>query len=390
MSKLRRCKPADSRKLGLLAGPHKHVIQVKNDTGTVKTILIDPTVFNKLMAKRSLSQKGSGSSTPSKTKPDGSVVTVPAKIEPSEEKMDVDETDNKSTSEEVTKEIKAEEEEAAPPPKEEDEAKTTPEPEISEQPSSMNVDDTSKETKVEDATPTDEPIPDKPSEAALTPKAEPEDEPPIPDESSTPLKTEVKEEQTESSLPKSSDAPPGLGVARKFRTDLVNVSLGIVSANRILYPKIAHKSVILENLLARRIALQQREEAELLETYGKEKLETVQAILDNGGKIPSSSPPEEINNEVEEVLEDSFPLAGIYRYTCYSYMCQSAAEEFRKQNKTTVRQHEYACYSPMCRLKFYVQDSNRRKEERAEALRTARMAALVEEVVGKRMFTQVS
>lgn len=54
LSNMRRCKPVDCRQQGLLAGPHKHVIQVKNETGKVKTMLIDPGVYSKLMAKRNL------------------------------------------------------------------------------------------------------------------------------------------------------------------------------------------------------------------------------------------------------------------------------------------------------------------------------------------------
>lgn len=90
-------------------------------------------------------------------------------------------------------------------------------------------------------------------------------------------KEEVVEEKDEKPLTStSSDEIPKnavSGVGRKFKTDLVNVSLGIVSANRILYPKIAHRAVQLDSLLARRMKLQVMEEKELLDTYGEEMLE---------------------------------------------------------------------------------------------------------------------
>ncbi|XP_035706567.1 nucleosome-remodeling factor subunit NURF301 isoform X3 [Folsomia candida] len=441
MSTGRRCKPQDCRKLGLLSGPYKHVIQVKNDSGKVKTILIDPTTFDKLMAKRTLSQKSTPATTPSKVVPPPAQTEAPPppplaitaggeeSKEEKVEKMEVDESPVKEE-EEVKPEVKEEEKEEATTesqeikdPQPDKESESTPEEKKCDEvvvasppppPQSDDVTPPATETGME----IDPKIEDKPHDqdecGTLIPKDEPVDAPTAaPAETNLssemePLsaveKVEIKEEKedevppaprltsTTPSSPSTSASSDALAASnRKFRTDLINVSLGMVVANRILYPKLAHKSAILDSLLARRISLQKLEEDYLLETYGKEKLEKVQQIVDAGGQIvdePNKVEEPTVDEKGDEILDDSFPLAGIYRFKCYSHMCQTAAAAFATQTENKVRDYEFKCYSPMCRLKFFVQDSNRRKEERARINEKAKLVALVEEVKGKKMFTQ--
>lgn len=418
------------------------MIQVKNDSGKVKTILIDPTTFDKLMAKRTLSQKSTPATTPSKVVPPPAQTEAPPppplaitaggeeSKEEKVEKMEVDESPVKEE-EEVKPEVKEEEKEEATTesqeikdPQPDKESESTPEEKKCDEvvvasppppPQSDDVTPPATETGME----IDPKIEDKPHDqdecGTLIPKDEPVDAPTAaPAETNLssemePLsaveKVEIKEEKedevppaprltsTTPSSPSTSASSDALAASnRKFRTDLINVSLGMVVANRILYPKLAHKSAILDSLLARRISLQKLEEDYLLETYGKEKLEKVQQIVDAGGQIvdePNKVEEPTVDEKGDEILDDSFPLAGIYRFKCYSHMCQTAAAAFATQTENKVRDYEFKCYSPMCRLKFFVQDSNRRKEERARINEKAKLVALVEEVKGKKMFTQV-
>jgi len=409
MSNLRKCTPTDSRKQGLLAGPSKHVIQVKNELGKVKTILIEPSVFEKLMAKRSLSQKTtalSSTSTPVKScdtneKSSATAEEKSIKVEEQEilskedeqksdsdvkheadskEEAKCDDATSKSTSQACERKSSEDSESRASIDEKMDiDSATSENPNAS---ATESITSSADDVKIEEdlKVPTvEENLPDRSSGAEL-----------VKPESKEGIKEDSIKEEDKAGVEKSTAASEDLSKTAvskpKFKTELINVSLGIQSANRILYPKIAHRSSVLDSLLTRRMKLQQLEEMNLQEEFGQEMLEKAKKL-----EIEEKEEDKEvIILPQEEILDDTFPLAGIYRYKCFSYSCQSAAAEFMAGlSKSKTRDYEFKCYSPMCRLKYYVQESERKKEEKTKEQEKDKVKRALNGIRAKRMYTQV-
>jgi len=481
MAKQRPVQHQDCRKKGLLAGPHKHVIQVKNDQGKVKTMLIDPSVFDKLMAKRNmnLNQKSTASSaakpsdTTCRTKrvnhflkdiPSSSstVDSKEIKVETDEsisssqqdckieslhgskasdishpsakqedskddvEIIDVKKGMNKSgdmekekandphSCNDISSEKQLDEEGKVDSEDKSLSFSTSESLEVKKQSDSISKESIGKSIKLEEDRLDIDQI------SRLTVKhlvdtvvSKLGDEEKLKNsenksqsESSDSMDIDVKEE-TASKEEKmevdestsSTDEKEGTSKEekkstedisskdlghRKLKTELVNVSLGIVSANRILYPKIAKKAPVLDELLARRMMLQSIEEKELNLTYGEETIAKAKLGKEVFSEI--KDPEEDKEDQTQaEVLEEGFPLGGIYVYDCYSSICREAAGKLTK--KKGPKNHEMLCYSPMCRLKYCMQYSKKKKEDQLKAAEIEKLQKKFDEIESKRMYS---
>ncbi|ODM94816.1 hypothetical protein Ocin01_11866 [Orchesella cincta] len=495
LSNLRRCKSQDCREKGLLAGPHKHVIQVKNEMGKVKTMLIDPGVYSKLMAKRNLtttvkppaaapdgspvkdvdsnsiasssvstsSESASGSNsndrsaaetegvTPADEKPstDNSInsESEPVKAEGSEENKTPsteqlssspsssvmnDQGQERNESEKVEPKIEPEsmevdtevedhlrngdvlEEHKKSDNKCAENEKSTEEDvkiDTDSKAEAMEVDDSQAETQTVAKSPNDG---DKSPEADATGKNGNIEEKTMP----VVATQEAKEENTENTQAMEVEAtvtvaepqdhqgtvtapapplpnPPLTPDAsktddsqgRKFKTDLVNVSNGLSSTHRILYPKVAKKSD-LDDLLQRRLTLMSLEEKQLKSTYGEDMVAKAKTGLVAFEEEEKKRERETEEFPGEEVIDDNLTLAGAYAFKCYSSECRNEALSFMKtKGKNRDRIYEKICYSPMCRLKFCLQETTRFKQERLREVEREKYYKVYKEIEENRAFT---
>ncbi|CAG7825806.1 unnamed protein product [Allacma fusca] len=434
MSTSRPAKPKDFRKLGLLGGPYKHVIQVKSDTGKIKTMLIDPNVFDKLMAKRSATSKKSdntmtGSISSTSNLPTSSVVTnnnsnSVSNCQNISNKKDAVECEHSSdescvvptspnvvnkncessvpsVSDPVEKEEKIDEEHKEEDKEPKKEAKVGPdekrlsengikmetEDDVKPHPSSedQTMDTSSSETETQKID-----LDNITKDCTQQVDARSDDETPIQldgikkeidgnkDSKGTVAENEINNSDGVKGAEDKHDEVNKDDSRNKFRTELINVSLGIQSANRIIYPKLAHRVPILEGFLSRRIKLQAAEEKALCTTFGQENIESLKQYQQQAS----------VNTRIEEEmakLEHAFPLAASYSLKCYSYECKMDANEPPSSSNSKCK-----CYSPMCRLKFVIQDSQRRKVEKNALIEKEKMDKLKKEVDEKRVYTKSS
>lgn len=512
LSNMRRCKPRDSREEGLSAGPHKHVIQVKNETGKVKTMLIDPGVYSKLMAKRNLTATNNAvASTPTtpasdsaNVKPAVNDATATDKDSQKSESSDKLEKDVESDStidgtssssnaedggskengsddvemkavspehkqeEQQTKqssapgspEVKVEENESNESSKVES-SKTTDEIATSDGDSSvepkkepMEIDNgevvseetpvvngevsseemevdkdgnevkqvsEEKETKKENGSSTEKANDESEKKAEdvmeveqVGQEQEKSDE--SKDKAASPTETsaesvqkteEGKSEQlkepiisteesqngsTSSTTPSTPSADKNAvaddSQSRKFKTDLVNVSLGLASSHRILYPKIARRSDYLDNLLQRRLTLMSLEDKQLKNTYGEEMVLRAKSGLAQFEEEERKREQEKEEYPGEEVVDENLTLGGAYAFCCYSSECRNEAREFMKvKGKNRDRIYERICYSPMCRLKFCLQETTRMKQDRMREIEKEKYYKVYKEIEEKRQYT---
>lgn len=509
LSNMRRCKARDSREEGLSAGPHKHVIQVKNETGKVKTMLIDPGVYSKLMAKRNLAVTNNAvPSTPTTTASDSANVkpvvndaAVDAQKSESSDKVEKDAESNVTSNETLPPSSSAEdgssssikengnddvEMKAVSPEHQEEEQQTKHSPapsspvkvEENEEKSVLENENESMKTeksKASDTNSTDgdssvepkkEPmdvdngevvseetpvvngevtpeemevekdvevkqVSEEKGNGATTEKAieesekkpedvmevdqvensnESKDKPASPKEAS--VESEQKTEEGKSEQLKepiisaeesqsgstSSTAPSTPSVdkntvaddsqSRKFKTDLVNVSLGLASSHRILYPKIARRSDYLDNLLQRRLTLMSLEDKQLKNTYGEDMVLRAKPGLAQFEEEEKKRELEKEEYPGEEVVDENLTLGGAYAFCCYSAECRNEAKEFMKvKGKNRDRIYERICYSPMCRLKFCLQETTRMKQDRMREIEKEKFYKVYKEIEEKRQYT---
>ena len=388
LSASRPAKPKDFRKLGLLAGPYKHVIQVKSDTGKIKTMLIDPSVFDKLMAKRSATTKKADSVTTTMPSPSGSSQSSTTPKADDVEAVPSSESQSKSqASDEKMEVVKCEEEEGAETTVEKssetsgDVKENTVEESMDTSEAETQKIDLDSGSSKENTQPVD--IKSETEEADVT-----EIKKEVDLQATSPAKVDDKSTLTvsEAAVIQANEGvkPAGAGeekhhdeakeeAKKQHRTELINVSLGIQSANRIIYPKLAHRVPVLENLLLRRQKLQLLEEKELSHQFGQENIEALKHYQD---KSVTSRVEEEMSK-----LEHAFPLAASYSLKCYSYECKMDSEPAGSSSKCK-------CYSPMCRLKFVIQDSQRKKVEKNVLAEKEKMDRLRKEVDEKRVYSK--
>jgi len=327
LSNFRPAKSNDSRKLGLLGGPYKHVIQVKGNAGKVKTMMIAPEVYTKLMARRSVPPM------------DHKEVDLPGQVTPNEEPADSH--DIQGVAESVLHSLVNDVIQDREVPTLTSLVKT----EVKAEPGIKAESHATCQLKSEPGT---ESIRVK----AVVPSTPTSDE-------------QVKGEKPETTT--STTSP-----SRKFRTELINVSLGITSANRILYPRIAHAVKSLDSLLARRTRLQSEEEANLLKEYGAEMIESTKG-----------PPPVLDQSPIVIPVDATFPLGGAYALPCFSYECRKAAMDGKPN-------FESKCYSPMCRLKSVIMATRRRKVERERLAEFEEKRKAREEIENKRSYNQAN
>lgn len=212
---------------------------------------------------------------------------------------------------------------------------------------------------------------------------------------STSTDNPVSESQNEASAT-SAPAPPTVPApdtkteteGRKFKTDLVNVSSGLASAHRILYPKVARRSEYLDSLLHRRLTLMSLEEKQLKSSYGEDMVAKAKPGLVQFEEEEKRRAQEADEYPGEEVVDENLTLGGAYTFCCYSSECRKEAKEFMKvKGKNRERTYERICYSPMCRLKFCLQETTRIKQERMRELEKEKYYKVYKEIEEKRQYT---
>ncbi|CAL8092678.1 unnamed protein product [Orchesella dallaii] len=485
LSNKRRCKSQDCREKGLLAGPHKHVIQVKNETGKVKTMLIDPGVYSKLMAKRNLAttvkpppvatsedspikesiasssvsssgESACGSSSNDNISAEADGVTQKAeqlkkdedtncsseqvKIEGAEQNESLrTEQSNSSPSETTATEEKNELDKVEPKiesecmevdpvedhlqngnlveeDKKNEEKDTkkenTEDDKVDNKIEAMDVDSGQQETEPKTKLSEEQDKSLKPVESNMNGNVEKENTEEDVKTNEAPVQKDKEENKSEAmeleptaesqdqgttTVPTAPPPNPPLtpdatknddSQGRKFKTELVNVSTGLSSTHRILYPKVARKSELLDNLLQRRCTLMSLEDKQLKSTYGEDMVARAKSGLVAFEEEEKKREREADEFPGEEVIDDNLTLAGAYAFKCYSSECRNEAILFMKtKGKNRDRIYEKICYSPMCRLKFCLQETTRFKQERLREVEREKYYKVYKEIEAKRAYT---